>query len=468
MNSRLIIASISAIFVIATTVVLIQFAKGYRPDIENRQIKATGILVATSDPDGAQILIDNQLKSATDDTINLEPGNYHVNIKKEGYIPWQKQIKIEKELVTQTDAKLFPAVPNLQPITHSGALNPYISPKGTKLIYAIPEPEQTDLATASARINSQSTALSKDGLWLLELTNLPLGFNRDPKQLVIGPPPNITSQTFKWTSAQYIWAPDEREILAVFYPEQNDTNQLDNPLRAQTQQVATPSAVFRINTGQNQVQGPQLTNVKAQYQDILSDWQVENQQLLEAQIAQFPEKFTDTIATSASELKFSPDETKVLYIATASAQLAKQIIPPVPAASSQPQSRVLKPNYTYLYDRKEDRNFIILDDTSTLQIQQCLKAHKLSENMDNVSDDGNSPDTCPKLMWFPTSRHLVYFVDNKVSIMEYDSTNRQTVYAGPIEQNYVFAHPSGNELLLITTLNPDAQPLPNLYTLSLR
>ena len=472
---------------ISATVLLINYAKGYRPDLENRGLKATGLLVASSDPKGAQVYLNGELITATDDTLTLDPGEYMVEIRKAGFIPWKKQLLIEKELVAQTDAVLFPITPNLQSVTSSGALNPSLSPNGTKLLYSVEESED---ATTAARLRD-TDRVPQSGLWLMGLTNLPLGFNQDPRQLVAGEPPvpvNNNNQVtnnkpYSWSEAQLLWSPDSREVLAFFYPTEIEETTIESDGTLDI----VPRAVYLINTGNETVKATELTNISNKYEDIAIEWQDERQELLDAQMAKLPNKFDDLIATSAANLRFAPDETKVLYTATISAQLAEEYIPPVPAASTQLQERSLTAGRTYMYDLKEDRNFLILDEVATEQLNACNnfqfsifnasinsgQVFQSNFNDHNLTSDQNvnsqmSDVSCPKLNWFPTSRHLVYVAENKVSIMEYDATNNQVVYAGPLESNYVFVHPSPSKLLLVTNLNPDAFPLPNIYSLSLR
>jgi hypothetical protein len=439
MNMRLLLVIVVSTFVISATVLLINYAKGYRPDLNNGRIKPTGLLVVASEPKGAQVWIDDELKTATDDTLNMDPGNYRVEIKKEGYIPWRKQLKVTKELVTQTEAVLFPITPNLQSLTSSGVLNPSLSPNGTKIVY-----------------------VEGTGIWLMELTNLPLGFNQDPRQLVTGEIPNLKSEALNWADARFLWSPDSRELLAFF----NKINGVEGtgPETDGTVDVI-PTAVYLINTANEMAKTDNLINIRNRHQDVLLEWQIKKQELLNGQMTKLPKELGDLLATAAANLRFSPDETKLLYTATSSAQLKDNYFQPVPAASTQLEARGLSPGRTYVYDLKEDRNFLILDEKATATMSEC-EVYANSPWMHPLME--NDFSKCPKLAWFPTSRHLVYFNEGKVSIMEYDSINNQVVYAGPIEKNYVFVHPSPSKLLLMTNLNPDAFPLPNIYSLSLR
>src|SRR3990170_3558809 len=137
MNRRLLIYIATVVILVIGTATAIQFAKGYRPDLKSREIRGTGLLVTNSIPIGAQVFLNGKLTTATNDTTNLPPGEYEVEIKKDGYISWKKTLKIEEELVTQAIARLFPAVTDLRPLTFTGASNLTPSPDGQKIAYVV-------------------------------------------------------------------------------------------------------------------------------------------------------------------------------------------------------------------------------------------------------------------------------------------------------------------------------------------
>ena len=121
-------------------VVAILYARGFR--LQNNKdtiaLGPTGLLVANSDPTGAQVFVEGELKTATDNSISLPPGTYNVTIKKEGFLGWEKDITIEKEAVTQVDAFLVSAAPSLTALTFSGAINPTASEDFSKIAYVVP------------------------------------------------------------------------------------------------------------------------------------------------------------------------------------------------------------------------------------------------------------------------------------------------------------------------------------------
>ncbi|TSC86743.1 MAG: Uncharacterized protein G01um101416_597 [Microgenomates group bacterium Gr01-1014_16] len=179
---RILLFITSLILVPSLTYLVILFARGYRPDLPNKTIQPTGLLVANSVPDGAQIYVDGQLLSATNTTANLSPGTYNFEIKKVGFQPWSKTLALQAEIVTRASATLFPSVPSLKAITSSGASHPVLSPDGTKVAFA-----QTGK------------------LYTLDLTESPLGLiSRDPRYI----------SSLKSQFSSLAWSPDSRQILA--------------------------------------------------------------------------------------------------------------------------------------------------------------------------------------------------------------------------------------------------------------
>jgi len=359
-------------------------------------------LIITSTPDGAQLFIDDKLISATNNTLNLPPGEYQVEIKKDGFTSWKKTLPIKKELVVKTDAYLFPTFPDLRPLTFTGASNPIVSPDGQKVVFAV--------SGASA---------DKDGLWILDLADRPLGFPREPRQIVKSAP-----RGRDFSDSTYVWSPDSKQILVTFK---------DRPGIKLGQLVEEN---FLLDANQLNLD-TSLIDVTQGLTGIYSRWEEEEALRQEAKISKLPKKLLEILEETSQEIIFSPDETKILYTATASASIPEEIIPPLPAANAQPESRDLEPGKIYVYDLKEDKNFYLMD-----------------------------KDESKTLSWFPTSKHLFLVQEEKITIFEYDNTNWVDVYTGPFENSFAFPFPAGNKILILTTLGSDTPP--NLYAINLR
>ena len=154
------------ILILGVSAILIFQAKGYRFDIKSKKIEKTGIIAVSSVPVGAAVYVNNHLSGATNTNIvNLTPGEYALKVVKEGYLSWEKNIPVVAEMVTPVEITLFPSVPDLRPLTFTGITNPLLSPDGQKIVYALKNG-------------------GKSGLWVLDLSDRPLNFSRDPKQIV--------------------------------------------------------------------------------------------------------------------------------------------------------------------------------------------------------------------------------------------------------------------------------------------
>ena len=380
--------------VIFGTLAVSYLARGYQ--ISFRQgptLTSTGLLSVTSKPKSASVYINDRLTTATDDTLNLPPGDYHIKITKDGYLPWDKDIQIKKEVVFQTDAQLFRSAPDLKPITYAGAINPTISNDGSKVIFAV--------ASASA---SQD-----NGLYLVEITDNPLLINKNiPRQIS----PNYPGTD--WSQATFEFSPNSRQFIATF-PGDIYLLSLDTPI--------TSKSLLDIT--------PQLASIK-------QDWQTQTDQIIKAKIDKLPASIQALVSTaSANDISFSTSEDKILYLAIKDANLPQNIITPPPAQSTQQQHRDIKSQNYYVYDLKDDTNFLI-----------------------GPSLDIHQPQ------WLPGSTNIIYNQSDKIKVVEYDSTNLKTVFAGKFDQNAIYVSADGNKIITLTSAYHSAPE--NLYAITIR
>lgn len=395
MNRRLLISLLALIFLILGTFGAIFVARGLKPNLGKKTIEETGLLVATSNPDGAQLFLNNHLTTATNDTLTLPPQEYQVKIQKDGFLPWEKKLKIQKGVVTKTEAFLVPQAPDLRALTSTGALSPILSPDGTKLVYGV--------ASASAQ---------KQGVWILDLSERPPFLQSQIRQI---------AKNLAW--GEFFWSPDSKQVLLHFE---------DSYYLLETD---------RLNENPRNVTAT-LTLIQKQWENEMKNQETERFSRLKPELQKI-------VSESFKIISFSLDETKILYQATASATLPPVIKPPLLWASSQKEEREIKPGKIYVYDLREDKNFYLLE---------AAKEEK-------KGPFSWSPLT---LQWYPTSRHLIYVEKEKITLMEYDGTNRQIIYAGPFGDNSVYPTLSGSKIIILTTYNRPGGTSPNLYTINLR
>lgn len=396
---RLVFFILTLIIVGSLGVFATYYARGYKFDFKTFKFQPNGILILNSEPDGASIYINGELENATDANISISPGTYDVEIKKDGYFSWYKRLTIEKEVVTQATISLFKNAPSLSPTTYSGATNPVISPDSSKIIYST--------------LPAKDIGDDKVGLWALDTYSLPLGFNTSPKRITDG----------DMTDATYIFSPDGSQVL-----------------------LTVSEGIFLLDTGSFTSQN-QRVNVASRKESILAEWNKEKGSSQESLTKSLPPELTDILARKSSGFVFSPDDNMILYTASAAATLPDNLIKALPGASTQPQERNIKAGRTYVYDIKEDRNFLITDKPVTI--------------------DNNDNSQTPALRWMSSSLHLLLADSGQITIMDYDGTNRQTVYSGSYVAPYAFPFSNTTRLLILTNLGAVSAST-NLYTLTVK
>ncbi len=411
-RTRVIMFLAGIIFVPLVTVFVILFARGYRPNFQTKELQPTGLLVTHSYPESAQVYVDGQLKTATNATLNLSPGIYSVEIRKEGYTHWIKNLTVEAEIVTRATATLFPSVPTMKPLTAQGAAQPLLSPDGTKVIY---------------------TSLDAKNLFLLDLNESPLGqINRDSKLVS-----RLTSAVNK-----ILWSPDSRQVLAYT--------------------VGATTSAYLIDTGNQQTRVVNISD-----QTITAEWEKTFTTRALQKFNALPEKLQGILATASANIDWSPREDKILYTATASASLSDELKKPLPGSSTQPQERTLRPGSIYVYDLEEDRNFKIGEIALPTPTPKLLKNRNSQISILNSQLSPNAG-----LHWLPTSSHLIKTEPGKITVFEYDNQNPTDVYSGPLTDQIAIPYPSAKQMLILANLTSTPTPgqpsVPNLYALTLR
>lgn len=89
--------------------VLVLYANGYRIDFRKFKILKTGAIYIKTYPNVTDVFINGKFIKKTDLFLgeaflkNLLPANYNIEIKKDGYFPWQKNLEVFPGLVTKAD-----------------------------------------------------------------------------------------------------------------------------------------------------------------------------------------------------------------------------------------------------------------------------------------------------------------------------------------------------------------------------
>jgi len=117
---RLILILVFAVLFLITTPTILLYSKGYRFDFETKKIMKIGAISIKAQPESCDVYLNNKLLKKTNFLLgscflnNLLPKKYNVRVEKEGYVPWEKNLEVKEELLTQTEKIiLFPE--NLSP-----------------------------------------------------------------------------------------------------------------------------------------------------------------------------------------------------------------------------------------------------------------------------------------------------------------------------------------------------------------
>ncbi|RJQ36503.1 PEGA domain-containing protein [Candidatus Microgenomates bacterium] len=316
MRKQLLISLLVLFFLFVATTAVIIYGRGYRLDLNKNgkpDLSGTGLLVATSTPNGAQVFVNDQLTTATDNTINLPPGIYDVKIFKEGYFPWKKKLKVQKEVVSKAEALLFSTAPKLENITAGGVESPIIDPSMTKIAYTV-----------------SSQTPKKNGIYILDTTAKPILTLQSASTQIIDDSINTFSK------AAVSWSPDGKNLIA-------------------TTSGSFPATYLLTTSGFNDNPNDATLTLPT----IEKAWLKDKEEKEKARFDSLKPSLRKIISANFNIVSWSPDETKILYQASQSAALAMVIKPRLIGADSTEEDREIKKDKIYVYDIKEDKNYIL-------------------------------------------------------------------------------------------------------------
>lgn len=154
---------------------LVLYSQGYRIDWKAKRIAQIGAFYFKATPSRANILINEKLLKTTDFFFgsallgNLLPGSYQVQIVKEGYQPWSKQLEIkEKEVTDAKNIILFPQNPEFR-IIADYVQQAWQTPQEKTLLLQRNTPEKTwELVLLNLETTGEETIFtskSKEQIW---------------------------------------------------------------------------------------------------------------------------------------------------------------------------------------------------------------------------------------------------------------------------------------------------------------
>lgn len=403
MRKRFIYTIITLIVIALAAFIVSLLAKGYRISTKTGAITGTGIISVNSTPDQASVYLDNHLTAATNTTINsLTPKKYSVKIVKEGYINWEKQIEVKEGLVTEIKATLYRAIPTVYPLTYTGAGNILVSPDSLKMVYVVPDTDDPNALSAK-----------KSGVWVWPMSDRGISFGRgnEPKQ--IG-----ASAGLDFSKASFRWSPDSTQVLASFPDRYSlfDIDKFNDPPR----------------------------DITALIQVTLKSWDGQQKSRDLTKLQSIKDVNLRKTASASAILKWSPDETKILYSEDGAlfkvADLVESKLYDLPKLGSVQNKQKTASESAALVNWMPDSEHLVLAESLETRVSK--------------NEDSSGP-----IPAFPLA---------KISVIEIDGFNKSEIYVGSLDPQNVVVWPDGSRLVIISSLPTATASKPNLFGINLK
>jgi hypothetical protein len=232
------ILGLFAVFLVVIPVIIF-YSFGYRLTSKLKLVKTGGMYISNNET-GANVLLNGKLKKSAgiiDRNIlvqNVKPGNYTVNVEKEGYRPWVKYIKVQEQLVEVCFPLLVPTELKSEEITKYLPVEKSESnKKGSKRLKPELNDEYTDVIDLFKE--AKKPAKSIFPIWnKKEIAALRLGPMRKLKDKVFLA--NEGNKVYvKWLgkkdqlpffintmSKKLVYSPEKTITAIEFYPKRND------------------------------------------------------------------------------------------------------------------------------------------------------------------------------------------------------------------------------------------------------
>jgi len=170
---------------------IVFYSQGYRYDFENKKITQTGGLFVKVEPKQVEIYINNELTKKTDFFFgsalveNLLPKKYKIEVQKEGYLSWGKNLEIkEKEVIEAKNIVLFPENPNFT-ILAKEVKNLWFSPDEKKIILVEKEETGWALKLYDLDKNVKSHLINEKDIYAKGAELINLEFSSDSKEIYL-------------------------------------------------------------------------------------------------------------------------------------------------------------------------------------------------------------------------------------------------------------------------------------------
>jgi hypothetical protein len=124
---------LSAALFLTLLPIVLSYSLGYHIDFKNLNVYKTGIIYVKSKPSDASIYINGRRYPASTPARleELKPGRYNIEVRKEGFYPWQRELVVRPNMVTKADdIVLFPVTQEMKRLCEHEVMDFAVSGKG--------------------------------------------------------------------------------------------------------------------------------------------------------------------------------------------------------------------------------------------------------------------------------------------------------------------------------------------------
>src|SRR3989338_6570247 len=262
----------------------------------------------------------------------------------------------------------------------------------------------------------------RGGLYVMPMSDRPFPFRASPRLVVANQLASFAGGTgFDFTDANFLWAPDSKQLVARF-----------------TTKEGQPLSNLLIDSDKDQHEPRDIT---AALTATLANWQEEITAKAQTQAVLVPDSVKQ--ATAAAKVESQKD----LTLST------------LPLLASLAFCGTLNYYPTGLIFSPDEEKILYIDK------QARYKVYDLKNKKEFTLPDFADLKT---ISWYPDSNHLVIAQKDLISAIEADGNNKMTVYSGKFENGFIFPHPSGTRLIILTALTQQEGTQANLYSINLK
>lgn len=220
----------------------IMYSQGYRLNFNRTEgenlLTQTGGIFLKAQPRQAEVFLNDRLKEKTDFFFgsllieNVFPGKHKIEIKKEGYLSWQKTLEIkEKEVAEAKNVILFPKNIDTSSVTEN-ITEVWATPDRRNLILKTENKNNWELSLFEADKQLKSLLLTEDDLSTKEVILISLSFTDNQKEVILTTEIQNKERYFSFNlsevpvSAKETEKPEEKELVFGEFEFKNENGEL--------------------------------------------------------------------------------------------------------------------------------------------------------------------------------------------------------------------------------------------------